>query len=66
MAVVETEWAEIVRVDTGDETKLHPAAQHLVDEGDLFGEPQRMIERHDVPHRPDAHPLGAGTGADRV
>jgi hypothetical protein len=25
-----------------------------------------MIERHDVAHRPDAQPLGARAGADRV
>src|ERR1700685_3810971 len=25
-----------------------------------------MIERHDMAHRPDAKPLGAGAGADRI
>ena len=66
LAVIEAERAEIIRIDAGDEAELHAAAQHLVDDRDLFGKPQRMIERHDVAHRPDAQPLGARAGADRI
>ena len=66
LPVVETERAEVIRIDAGHEPKLHAAAEHLIDDGDFLGEPQRMIERHDVAHRPDAQPLGARAGADRV
>ena len=66
LAVVQAEGAEIIRIDAGHEAKLHAAAEHLVDDGDLLGKPQRMIERHDIAHRPDAQPLGARAGADRI
>src|SRR5215510_6377555 len=64
--VVEAERLEIVRVDAGDEAELHAAADHLVDDGDFLCQPQRMIKRHDVAHRPDTDPAGAGGGADDV
>src|SRR5262249_53484529 len=60
--VVETERAEIVRVDSGNEAQLHAPAQHLVDDRDLFSKAQRMVERHNVTHRPDAHAAGARAG----
>ena len=65
LAVIEAERAEIIRIDAGHEAELHAAAEHLIDDGDFLGEPQRMIERHDVAHRPDAQSLGARAGADR-
>ena len=64
--VVEAERAEIIRIDAGNEPKLHAAAEHLIDDRDFLGEPQRMIERHNVAHRPDPQALGARAGADRV
>ena len=65
-AVIEAERPEIIRIDAGNEAELHAAAEHLIDNRDLLGEPQRMIERHDIAHRPDAQPPGARAGADRV
>jgi hypothetical protein len=38
----------------------------LIDNGNFLGEAERMIERHDVAHRPDAQALGARAGADRI
>src|SRR5262245_57352610 len=64
--VVEAERLEIVRVDAGDEAELHAAADHLIDEGDFLCQSQRMIERHDVAHRPDTDLAGARGGADDV
>ena len=52
-AVVEPEGPEEMRIDSGHQPELHAAAEHLIDDRDLFSEPQRMIERHDVTHRPD-------------
>src|ERR1700685_3936961 len=66
LAVVQTEGAEKIRIVAGPRAELHAAAEHLVDDGDLLGKPQRMIERHDIAHRPDAQPLGARAGADRI
>ena len=66
LPIVQAERAEIIRIDAGHEAKLHPPAQHLVDDGDLLGQPQRMIERHDIAHRADAQALGPRAGADRV
>ena len=66
LAVIEPERPEVIGIDAGHEPKLHAAAEHLIDDGDLFGQPQRMIERHDIAHRPDAQPLGSRPGADRV
>ncbi len=66
LAVIEAERPEVIRIDAGHEAELHAAAEHLIDDRDLFGEAQRMIERHDIAHRPDAQPLGPRAGADRV
>src|SRR5262249_7944827 len=54
------------RADAGHEAELHAPAQHLVDDGDLLDQPQRMVERYDVAHRADAHALGARAGANRI
>ena len=66
LGIIETEWAEIIRVDARHEAELQPAAEHLIDDGDLFGEAERMIERNDVAHRTDAQSFGARAGADRI
>src|ERR1700722_5432206 len=66
LSVIEAEGAKIIRTDARHQTELHAAAEHLIDDRNLFGEPQRMIERHDVTHRPDAHPFGARAGADGI
>ena len=66
LAVVEPKRPEVIGVDAGNKPKLHPPAEHLIDDGDFFGQPQRMIERHDVAHRTDAQPLGARPGTDRI
>ena len=58
LAVIEPERPEVIGIDAGHEPKLHAAAEHLVDDGDFLGQPQRMIERHDIAHRPDAQPFG--------
>ena len=65
-AIVETEGPEEMRIDAGNEAELHAAAEHLIDNRDLFGEPQRMIKRHNVPHRSDAQTPGARAGGNRV
>ena len=66
LGIIETERTEIIRVDARHEAEFEPAAEHLIDDGDLLGEAERMIERHDVAHRPDAQSFGARAGADRI
>ena len=66
LAVIKAERPEVIRIDAGNEAELHPSAEHLIDDRDLFGEAERMVERHDIAHRPDAEPLGPRAGADRV
>src|SRR5690242_19853359 len=57
--VVEAERLEIIGIDARDETQLHPPAHDLVDQRDLLGETQGMIERHVLAARSDAHPVRA-------
>src|SRR5580692_9321993 len=66
LAVVEPERPEVIGIDAGHQAKLHAAAEHLIDDGDFFRQPQRMIERDDIAHRPNAQPLSARAGADRI
>ena len=66
--VVDAERREIARADAGHEAAFEAAAEHLIDDGDLLGEPQRMMQRHDEAHGADAQPLGpraAGDGVER-
>src|SRR5262249_1239494 len=64
--VVQSKRPEILGIDPGDETKLHSPAQHLVDDGNLFGEAKRMIERDDVAHRADADAPCARAGTHGI
>lgn len=60
------EGLEIVRRDAGHQPDLEPSVGHLIGDGDLFGEAQRMMQRHDVAHAAEADFFGAGGGADGV
>jgi len=53
-------------IPAGNETALETPAQHLIDDGDLFGEAERVVQRHDEAHRADAKPLGSRAAGDRV
>jgi hypothetical protein len=64
--IVESEWSEIVRVDPRNEAYLHASAEHLIDDCDLLGKSQRMIERNDIAHRANAHSTRACAGAHRI
>jgi hypothetical protein len=64
--VVDAERGEVSGRDARYEPAFETAAEHLVDDGDLFGEPQRMMEWHDIAHRADPQPLGACATADRI
>ena len=66
LAVVETKRTKVIRIDAGHEAEFHAAAEHLIDDRNLLGKPQRMIERNDVAHRPDPHAFGTHAGADGV
>ena len=56
---IDPERGEEFGVDARHQAKLHAPAEHLVGDGDLLDQPQRMIERDDHAHRPDAQTLGA-------
>ena len=64
--VVDAERREIARADAGHQAAFEPPAEHLIDDGDFLGEPQRMVQRHDESHGADAQPLGARAAADGV
>ena len=64
--VVETEGLEIIGVDARNEPELHAPTDHLIDEGDFLRQTQRMIQRHDVTHRADAHAACARRGPDHI
>ena len=64
--VVDAERREEARADAGHEAALEAAAEHLVDDGDLLGEPERMMQRHDEAHGADAQPLGARAAGDGI
>ena len=64
--VVDAERREVAGRDAGHQAAFEAAAGHLVDDGDFFGEPQRMMQRHDEAHRADAQPFGARIAGDRV
>src|SRR6202022_3242776 len=57
--IVEPEGAEIIRIYSGNEPQLHAAAEHLIDNRDLFGQTQGMVERDNVAHRTNAQTTGA-------
>src|SRR5215471_3465838 len=64
--IVNAERPEIVRQDAEDEPHFETSVDHLVGEGNFFDQPQRMIQRYDVPHRTQSDLAGADGGSDRV
>ena len=54
------------RRDAAPDADLHAPAAHLVEHADLFGEPQRMIERQRVDQGPEAELLGALRDAGEI
>ena len=51
--------ADLDRRDALADAEQEPAAAHLVEHADFFGQPQRMIERQRVDQRAEMQPLGA-------
>src|SRR4029453_1146899 len=64
--VVEAKGLEIIRVDPRDEPELHSPAHHLINESDFLGQTQRVVQRHDIAHRANAHSARPGGGTDDV
>jgi len=64
--VVDAERPEIIWQDAGDQPHFETPVDHLVGEGNFFSQPQRMMQRHDVPHRAQPDLAGAGSSSDRV
>src|SRR5215469_6477237 len=64
--VVEAERLKIVGVDARHQSDLHAPTKHLIDDRDLLGQAQGMIERHNVAHRTDAHAARVHRGADGI
>jgi hypothetical protein len=64
--VVKAEGLKIISVDARHHPDLHTPAEHLIDDCDLLSQTQRMIERHNIAHRTDAHAAGLHARADGV
>src|ERR1700730_8261312 len=64
--IVEPEGPEIIRIDSGNEPQLHATAEHLIDNCDLLGQAQGMVERDNVTHRANAQTTRACARADRI
>ena len=64
--VIETERLEIVGIDARHEPELHAPADNLVNECDFLRQAQRVIQRHHVAHRADAHAACARRRADNI
>src|SRR5215831_15563966 len=64
--VVEAEGLEIIGVDARHQSEFHAPAEHLIDDGDLLGQTQGMIERHNIAHRTDTHAARAHARPDGV
>src|SRR5437016_383055 len=64
--VVDAERSEITGTDAGNEAALKTPVQRLVDDGDLFGEAERIVQRHDEAHGADAKPFGSRAAGDGV
>src|ERR1700680_5146025 len=65
-SIVEPEGAEIIRIDSGNEPQLHAATDHLINNRDLLGQTQGMVERDNVTHRANAQTTRACARADRI
>src|SRR5262245_7732666 len=64
--VIEAKRLEIIGVDSRNEPQLHAAAYDLVDERDFLRQTQRVIQRHDITHSPDAYSTCARGGPDDI
>src|ERR1700724_1052204 len=64
--IIESERAKIIRIDSGNEPQLHPATEHLIDNRDLFGQAQGMVQRDNVTHRANAQTTRTCARADRI
>jgi hypothetical protein len=64
--VIESKWTKIIRIDSWNEPQLHASAEHLINDRDLLGQPQWMVERNNITHRANAHTTRACAGANRV
>src|SRR5271165_2411015 len=64
--IVEPEGAEIIRIDSGNKPQLHAATEHLIDNRDLLGQAQGMVERDNVTHRANAQTTRTCARADRI
>src|ERR1700674_899930 len=64
--IVEPEGPEIIRIDSGNEPQLHATAEHLIDNCDLLGQAQGMVERDNVTHRANAQTTRTCARADRI
>ena len=64
--VVEAKGFEIIRVDSRDEPELHAPAHHLINESDFLRQTQRVVQRHDIAHRANAHSACPRGGTDDV
>src|ERR1700730_3335256 len=64
--IVETERAKIICIDSGNEPQLHATAEHLIDNCDLLGQAQGMVQRDNVTHRAKAQTTRACARSDCV
>src|SRR5271165_290547 len=64
--IVEPEGPKIIRIDAGNEPQLHATAEHLIDNCDLLGQAQGMVERDNVTHRAKAQTARTCARADRI
>src|SRR5215475_3727134 len=64
--VVEAKGFEIIWVDPRDEPELHAPAHHLISQSDFLRQTQRVVQRHDIAHRANAHSACPGGGTDDV
>src|SRR4249920_585424 len=64
--IIEPEGPEIIRIDSGNEPQLHATTEHLIDNCDLLGQAQGMVERDNVTHRAKAQTTRACARSDRV
>src|SRR5262249_30656363 len=64
--VVEAEGLEIIWVDPRNEPELHAPPYNLINERNFLCQTQRVVQRHDIPHRTDAYPACARSGPDDI
>src|SRR4029450_2728722 len=64
--VVEAQRLEIIRVAPRDEPEFHAPPHHLINESDFLRQTQRVVQRHDIAHRANAHSACPGGGTDDV